>query len=285
MEGMPKFERKAANALEAGAFGVALLAALDASPAKALEIDPSTSWQQGIERNLHQSVQEDKEEHAVVYVQFKDGSGTWLAPEKGTAKQAAFIPVEIERKASSFGKPVEKICFLHTHPMEVPRQLAVGKNIPDIEVISSPPSAGDIVAGSTVPSLQKNAYSFTWGVADNRGVWYFAGTQSSEEKAKSASSVLANKAYNAFVNESLEPTFNFAAELPKLQHAYKEHLGGELRFVPYDQVGKEAPCAGVQPTASTEAQTQNPQSTEAISPNGVEARPVGKVEPAPLRNY
>lgn len=242
MEGFKKLEGKKVSLVEIGTLVAALIGAVDATPAHALEIEPSTSWHNGISENIRQSALKESVEHGAVYVQFGDNSGMWLPVSSGETKRLDMNMREVQRQARSMGKIISNICVLHTHPIEINR---TSIKIPGVASESIPiaPSSGDI-ANANSKSLIPTGNTFTFGAADGLGIWYFSGGKTLEVPSTPNVQKFGAE-YKDFIIKSTKGDFNLQAELPKLQEAYRMYLNGEVRFVPYDQIEKEPPCAGV----------------------------------------
>lgn len=262
MEGFKRSEKKF-GVIETSTAIAALLSALDAAPVQALEIGHHTSWHNGVGQDVRESVRKDKIEHVATYVQFADGSGAWLSSPKGEAQKVTTNIRELQKQARGYGKAVSNICILHTHPTEVNRtHMQVSGVAP--ESVPIPPSAGDIANARSKELFQQGMDKFTFGAADNLGVWYFA-EKKSEGNARQTK-IDDNgfrAAYTQFIVKSTRKGFDFGAELPRLQQAYTSYLNGEIRFASYEQIKNESPCAGVGPlperlTEPSQAATKSP---------------------------
>jgi hypothetical protein len=226
----PRTEEEKGHGIETAALVAALIAALDAAPAEALEIDPKLSWANGIEQKVRPSVQTDSVERGVVYLQYEDGSGEWLNPSAGEAGRVTIrIPTKTE-------KPVSKICVIHTHPTEINRQHI---KIPDVlpENIPIPPSRADIASARNPRAHQ------IFAAADSLGVWYFSESDKNPNSKIEESKF--REAYTDFIVKSTQTRFSMDAELPQLKRAYNQYLQGDVRFVSYEGLKGEPPCAGV----------------------------------------
>ena len=256
-EGAPKQEKKEkklSGALEIGFLATALLAAHP--EAQALEMAPHTDWTTGIQRNVRESVLKEKIEHAVVYIQFTDGTGTWLPVVRGEKMRVNVNLLEEheELEGARGQRQVQKMCMLHTHPSEAHRDGLGEKSLQSL----NPPSPGDIrgalISGAYYAKFGAGEHNLTHLVADSQGIWYYAhdgspqrreavvtmGNLRTSEKGK-----LWNRSFDDFVLASTDRMFNFKQEFPALKQAYKQHLSANIRFVPYSAVPKESACAGV----------------------------------------
>lgn len=264
MEGFRKPEKKKLGTAEIGAMLITLFSALDAVPAQALEIMPGTSWQNGVDQNVRSSALKGKVEQGAVYVQFADNSGTWLSTSDGEAQKLNMNIREVQRQAHSTGKTISDICILHTHPAEINR---VHIKIPGVtpETVPIPPSRGDIEIAQS-KQLSAGTDNLTFGAADSLGVWYFSG-KNMGDKPQSSSEDNSQKFYahyKDFVVKSTDRGFSFHAELPKLQQAYRQYLNGDVRFVSYEQIKNEPPCAGTNYSMKNQTQ-ENRAATEKVS--------------------
>jgi hypothetical protein len=88
--------------------------------------------------------------------------------------------------------------------------------------------------------LQNDIYA----VADTSGLWYYrpSNAQSVSQEADKEW----RKAFGTFGTKSvLDPNFNFKTEYAALRKAYQVQYHADIRFVPYSEISKEPPCAGV----------------------------------------
>ena len=98
---------------------------------------------------------------------------------------------------------------------------------------------------------------FNYFVADQRGIWYYRQankldyrTPDEQDMAKKIGSNEAREVWwkdfeaLALKSESA-PDLTVLQEYKRLQQSYKLNVGGMVRFVPYEKVASEPPCAGV----------------------------------------
>jgi hypothetical protein len=242
MEGFGK-KREEIGRAEIGALVIAAFSALDAGPAQALEIQPSTSWNKGVVENVRESAIKEKVEHVATYVQFADGSSEWLKSSAHEAASGTVDILDLEAQARSKGKKVSKMCVIHTHPAENYRGPQYKPQVP-AERIPMSPSPGDIIAARRATSILGNS-PIVRAAADGNGVWYYSGEKGPVDEKKFLSSA------QSILGRAFYKDFDLNAELPKLQQAYRDYLHGEVRFVPYEKIKDESPCAGVQAPAGS----------------------------------
>jgi len=242
VEGLKKSEKKGISSIELSALVIALVSAVDAAPAQALEVEPSTSWFNGVGQNVRGSVLTDTVERSVAYAQYADGTGEWLQPTTGESSGVTVNVSALQKQAHKSSKVVSKICILHTHPIENYRAQQDRIPIP-LERVPASPGEEDIASVHSLKrKLPAGMNTFSFGAADGRGVWYYSGWKTGDKKIDDKKF---DAAYGDFMLKSITKDFNFDAELPKLQQAYRHYLNGEIRFVPYEQIKNEPPCAGV----------------------------------------
>lgn len=247
--GKKSIENRRSAPLEAGAFAMAILGAIDATPAKSLEIAPSTSWQVGIQNNIRNSVLKEKVEGGAVYFLYKDGSGAWASVANGekssiTRSTAPEITYIVQNARD---KKIEIRCDIHTHPMV---NTFKGPRGAEYAISVAPPSFTDINYAEAEAAIKNSyrTYKFDYeksvqGVADSKGIWYYSSAKN--ELISPESRRVFSQAAGTFSGRAiLDPAFDFPSEYQKLRNAYRA-IGSDVRFVPYEQLDQEPPCAGV----------------------------------------
>jgi hypothetical protein len=294
----PKQEKKLPWA-EAGLAAAALFAAVDAGPAQALEMDPNTSWKEGIQK-LHTAVTQEKNEVATTFLRFTDGSEAWPSTIGGTTENVTINPAKelnfVQEKYA--GKKIESRCTIHTHPQQ-------SFKYPSSKILNFPftsPSNKDIqgdmrdtksLVGTYALMRMPVKHSIS-AVADSSGIWYYRGN--SEKMPAPEQEEAWSKVYQNFSAEAAaNPNFNWDIEYAKLQQAYKVNLSGDIRFVPYDKVASEPACAGVDykagarviQTPAKKAEPTMPKveptvlTRPALPPSGTETRQNIDLDPPP----
>jgi len=280
LEGSPKKqEKKHSNLLEVGALAATML--LQSHPgAKALEVPTDTPWVTAIQENVKKSVKNEKLENYFVYLKFSDDLpwnkeyGKWLPAQEGNSKWV--IPAfstgaeQMEKHVETEGKKewrsvLKSICIGHTHTTAATKKSGIefGVKSENLDTLPAPPGPGDIRGISNI----KRGYRFegvghltdyfNYFVADQRGIWYYRqankldyNTPQEQEMSKKIGTNEAQenwwKDFEALTLKSesgLDLTGSL--EYKKLLESYKINLGGSVRFVSYEQVAGEPPCAGV----------------------------------------
>lgn len=249
--------QKRSGIVEATAFAAALLGAIDQGPARALEIPPGMSWEQGIRERVRGAVMKENKENEAMYLRFSDGTSTWAAVYAGSIYKPGDDKMTVQNTLQTElnhlserhrGKTAEVRCAVHGHPDIFKFPAVQGKKYsPQLK----PPSYEDVKA-SDAHEQYKWLYSILKievkqnieAAADNSGLWYF---KRSDQKSFDSGKLEAwKKTYANFVGESFfRKDFNFEVEYQKLRHAYRDYLGADVRFVSYENISKEPPCAGV----------------------------------------
>ena len=251
---------KRSGLLEAGAFAAALLGAIDHGPAQALEMPHGMSWEQGVRERIRGAVMKEPMESEAMHLRFTDGTSTWAAvyagkaeiitDEKGVKKMTVqnTLQQEISYLSKNFrGKTVETRCSIHTHPDAFKQSTTTGIEFsPPYE----PPSTDDVkksVAGNsfrrTYAILGIDVKDDISAAADTKGIWYFnqAGREFNEKNLEEFKKIQGTFIGRSYFNKN----FNFDTEYQKLRQAYRDYLGADVRFVSYEDISKEPPCAGV----------------------------------------
>ncbi|MBI5457357.1 hypothetical protein HY971_01355 [Candidatus Kaiserbacteria bacterium] len=283
--------QKRSGMVEAAAFATVLLGAIDQGPAQALEISPGTPWNRAITQNVRNAVVNDKNESATAFIHFADKSGVWPSISDGNKQNVDYDPnKEFEFVIKNFlGKSIGVRCHLHIHQNSTlpSRYLEKSNALPYL-----PPSIGDVNSAESVMSNQqlKQAYASKKMpirinmeiVADSKGLWYHSPVH--DLPISDASKGEWVKAYDNFVNGSaFNPSFDFKVEYPKMQQAYRTHLRSDVRFVPYEKIAEEPPCAGVDYKPGMlkpnyDVKVDQPATTPQKKEPEVIVRPPGKVQ-------
>jgi hypothetical protein len=248
------------GAVETIAFATVLLGAIDHGPVQAMEMPQGTSWEQGVGQRIREAVMKEKHENAAIYVRLSNGESLWPAHFSGEEIHAGdekasvgtvTSQAELDFLSKQRGATVEARCTIHTHPDAFTFSTTQGKSF---SPRFKPPSSED-VGKSSEDTSYKTFYSMLHvgikkdisAAADNSGLWYFK--RSDKETIDSAKVDKWKETYGNFIGRSyFEKNFNFDLEYSKLRSAYREYLGADIRFVPYEQIANEPPCAGVEYT-------------------------------------
>ncbi|RJR12855.1 hypothetical protein C4585_02745 [Candidatus Parcubacteria bacterium] len=254
------FERRTkTDVIKAGVFVAALVAGHE--HAEAAEISADISWEQGAVE-LERSVKEDLSEVAITFALYRDGTYEWLPMQQGNEKNVYALPSsEIAAALSgSRGKQVEKICDLHTHNSKAIEKMYseyFGSSIVFDGFV--PPGIGPMSDLTTArvrsANISKDAReyevdvgTFTAGVFDARGVWYFRVMEQSEEDqhadVRKVDEQELQYLSSEFTMAAMKPDFDFETAYKKLIEVYRTQAHAIVRFVPYDQLQYEPPCAG-----------------------------------------
>ncbi len=244
-----------------------ILAAAPTMKAEALEIEPTASWNQGIDAAKN-SVQEDINETQFTFFKTGEGVGYWSPMTEGEVDTVALEVTKITQiaKEKISGGEIESICVGHTHPI-IPEYAEYFSEGDDRwRTISIPPSEGDI---KTVYSLvgefmrygldpQHNLESFA---VDARGVWYYDYVHKADLESETEFEMVKNHGseeargqwlqdMTSFVNDTIDPDIDVREldSYKQLQHSYRVNLAASVRFVPFSEINEEAPCAGVRPS-------------------------------------
>lgn len=248
----PSNERRRAGTLEVVALATTLLGAVDQRPAEALEVAPETSWNVAITKNIRDAVLHEKNERFVVFTRFKDGSFAWPSVVNSDSPNMMTYSTKGEMQymlKNHKGRSFEIRCSIHTHPLyylENPSgdRITAPYNPPNY--IDASPENAQVSAKikSEYQRLKLPLKEDIYAVADASGVWYY--TLSPEAKISPGAQEEWLKVFYAFNTKSFtEKDFNFTKEYSILQQAYRTHLKVDVRFVPYSEIEKEPPCAGV----------------------------------------
>ncbi len=244
------------NTLRAGLVATSLFGAHDNM--QAAEIPRDATWKQGVEL-LQQSVRESAVEAGATFIVYTDGSTGWLPPAKGEQLRVVKPPPEIvEEIGRQRGeRNVALLCDIHTHPKVSIEQ---EYKIPDARYAYSPPSYGDtfvVSRGGRQEDFPKLAGKpgfqvehFTAALFEPRGAWYWRHTTDEERARQPADSRKwrdivdeFEKKQTDFVTASANPNFDLNSEYPRIREAYRK-ITTEVRFVPYEKIHDEPPCAG-----------------------------------------
>lgn len=233
------------------------------------------SWETGVSFLRKQALESSVEFSAFYF--FAGGRGEWTeflpGQELGTRPDFQGAGQVLKRFVSRRPKSL-RLCALHTHPLRAnlalakmdkqtlrDRYLSGLENLPEIP--SSPPGQADI-------SLELGGDELAAGVAlhkataalDSLGVWYFSLRPEEESQEhffqRMGFAPAAVAPYESLdINQTRTPFMIQVASqkipaekislLPSyrlLQLAYAAQ-DAAIRFVPYSQVGKELPCAGL----------------------------------------
>lgn len=250
-------KQRRSGIVEATAFAATLLGAIDHGPAQALEIPPGMSWEQGIRERVRGAVMKENKENEAMYLRFSDGTSTWVAIYAGSIYKPGDDRMTVQNTLQTElnhlserhrGKTAEVRCVVHGHPDIFKFPTVQGKEYsPQLK----PPSYEDVKA-SDAHEQYKWLYSILKievkqnieAAADNSGLWYFK--RSSQQSFDPEKLEAWKKTYTNFVGGSFfKKDFNFEVEYQKLRHAYRDYLGADVRFVSYENISKEPPCAGV----------------------------------------
>jgi hypothetical protein len=252
VEGNPGIEKKKRSSLtEAAVLSVGLLSAHP--EAQALELPAYTPWHIAIEDNVRQAVKKDKVEHATTYVQYTDRSGEWVSLWKGETGRVENDPLSDLEKIynQKRGREIAATCNIHTHPEEI-----FGKLYRLKKVAYNPPSPNDMKYALAVTfdyvSNGRSADTVRFAVADPKGLWYFGPTREGRSMdLKSLKTLLGQPSENTsanlsdFIVNGSTSSFDFNQSLSGLNIEYGKRFAGSVRFVPYEKVATEPPCAGV----------------------------------------
>jgi hypothetical protein len=276
-------KRRRTGLLEAAAISIpTFLSSLDSGPAKALEIDPATSWVVGVTDNIRNTVMDKKEtvESQVSYILFKDGSGTWPHVAKGE-----LVPSKKKESRFSFrrdsgtelayirthhtGKEILKPCRFHTHNQSIAIVKDTAGN--EYHLKYAPPSHTDLEYKETEQSWKWYAAlqgmpvkEMVFGVADPSGIHYYQ-THDQEKLNDSDRQHEWKEAYNDFIKKSVrDVNFDFKKEYSALQKAY-ENLGAEVHFVPYEEVPNKQVCSWLDREDEQKVSKSVHQETEGVS--------------------
>lgn len=252
---------KLGKAIEAGA--VALSLTLPHEHIVAAEINPETSWVEGI-AEIKRSVLEDPIEHAAVFIVYEDGSAGWLPTMKGeTGEVISDLRIIVPGIASEReGRNIARVCDIHTHPVAA---IEAEFNVKDGHDAYSPPSYGDtfvisrggrqdmmVKLGNEI-GLSLESKSHVAAVFDPHGVWYYRALSEEEIVALPLDERPFNEIVDEFehqqkefVQSSTAHQFNFTNAYHDMQQAYKTKVRTHVRFVPYEKIADEPVCAGVE---------------------------------------
>lgn len=256
-------KRKQSGLIEATALATVLLSTVDQSPAQALEIPQKTSWNTAITEIVRDAVDEENE-HLVVFVGFRDGTFVWpqIVSSSHTNELKYTFNEEFAFMLKNFeGKHVESRCQIHTHP----RKSTVVTNTRSGEKYLapySPPSPQDVsVDNARFSRGVQDRYDLfnapigrdVYAAADFSGIWYYRPTSRSVEFSQKDLKEW-TKAISAFTSVIIfDDQYDFNKEHEKLREAYQKYLHADVRFVPYENIEREPPCAGVDYKAETES--------------------------------
>ena len=243
---------------------VAALTVLDHNPAHALELASQTSWSNAVTESIKESVRKDTNESRFTYLKYSNNEGEWVQTTSGEGARTEFNVAQYARTLLSNPKysAVEKICSGHSHPNEVFRSST--PNSDAYKKLAAPPSTlpGDLQTAGVVErelgAFRIPREKLVNFVADTYGIWYFRTAQPSDYRSDDGRNKMNqintpeakgkfDKAYLTFIRKSLMPNINLTEtqEYKNLLEAYRVNRGGIVRFVPYDKVPLEPPCAGV----------------------------------------
>ena len=283
--------------VEATAFATALLGALDHGPVQAMEMPQGMSWEQGVGERMRGAVMKEPRENGAIYIRLPNGESYWPSSYKGevirdgddsaTVRILSISQAEIDYLSKYRGVTVEARCTIHTHPDAFKFTTVSGENYsPQFK----PPSAPDVQKTGAEDSFRRMYNIMHIGVkdnlsavADNRGLWYFK--TSNKDTFDPASVKKWENVYGNFIGRSyFDRNFNFETEYQKLRQAYQEYLGADVRFVSYNDIGKEPPCAGVDYKKTSIEPNYDVKINQPVAPSekkGPEmvARPAGQTQP------
>jgi len=251
------------NVLRSGLVAASLMGAVEHDRVEAAEIQPGATWEEGVSE-MTRSVREDPAEHTATFVAYADGTYEWFVAGVGTQKGVFGVPSDLLGSAlakHSGGKPIERLCDMHTHNKKVIEEMYekfFGK--PIIFDGYVPPGAGEISDLATAIARERNISSaiaasgarlnaFEAAIFDPRGVWYFRyridpdAPQFTDDEFVKHSEELKN-ASSKFTIAAMEPGFNFEMAYKDFTDAYAQKLQTTVRFVPYENLKDEPPCAG-----------------------------------------
>lgn len=265
LEGLKKQEnRSAMNTLRAGVAALTLLSAVGHEKAQAAEILPTATWEQGV-NELHRGVMQDPVEYAAVAAVLPGKKIAWPSTIRGEADgvKAYFSKTIRELADQTNGEAVLNYCDIHTHPVaSAATEFGITGRADNAYF---PPSVGDawvVTRGGRQDVIPKYAKEkgvdikqLTTAAFDPHGVWYYR-TLNEEERAGyqtlARGEIFLDENQNDFIKRihepftraSVKPGFDFWVEYGKLRSAYRQRLGTEIRFVSYDELKSEPPCAG-----------------------------------------
>lgn len=228
---------------------------------QAIEMEPSISWMNGIEK-IKDNVFEEGPEQLAVFVLFADGTSRWLKFTEGEELKVRMNIKAVKEEMLNIhqeGKEIARMCHIHTHPVEAivsyakvdnPQKVYAPPSYPDTFVISKG-GIPDIIS-SFGEEIGEHVESQVAAVLDPQGVWYYRAFTEDELQANKSHS---NDSYTEiaedfekkrlnFVRSSARDGFSFENEYSEIQSAYGQ-VNTKVRFVPYDQIGNEGVCAGI----------------------------------------
>ena len=256
-------ERKTrSDILKAGLVAASLTAPFDHGPARAAEIPPEAAWLQGV-AELQRDAREETVEDAATFLIYDDGSQEWLTPTRGKPNGGVRGPntESIARTISEHQKAGlnTAVCEIHTHPAEVIEKY-YGIEKTKAQRGYMPAWTGDIATAREREDLislyvrQTGAHvdAYTAAIFDPQGVWYFRALTDTEAAQypteRTLDDMLKAEEFmylsTNFTSRSLTPEFNFESQYDDLRKIYQEKLHTVIRFVAYENLRHEPPCAG-----------------------------------------
>lgn len=245
--------------LKAGLIAASLLGAHD--KLEAADIPPNATWEDGV-TELRRSVMKEPVEYAAAAAAFHNGSTIWPRTLRGDIDGvlADYRNMIRELAEHARGEPIQNFCDIHTHSVASIRHEFGIRNAAGLAY--APPSAADafvVTKGGrqeTIPRFARahglQIQSVTAAVFDPRGVWYYRTLADGERQEYGTTdrpfthveNEFSNKVHTPFTTSSVLPDFNFKVEYEKLRTAYRQMIGTEIRFVSYEDLTSEPPCAG-----------------------------------------
>lgn len=257
---MPRHKQATSDLFTVGIVAASLLGAH--GKVEAADIQPEATWTQAVQE-LRRSVLEEPVEFAAAGAELRSGKMVWPRTIRGEADgvRADFRQMMRQLATNIQGEPVRNFCDIHTHQTA---STASEFDIPSgAERAYVPPSLGDtfvVTRGGRqemIPEYAEAEFGMhiehvTTAVFDPRGVWYYR-TLNDEERQRYETDprgmVTNRKTFipeiqEPFVRSSVLSNFDFKVEYEKLRTAYRQKIGTEIRFVTYEDLGNEPPCAG-----------------------------------------
>lgn len=258
-----KEKSNARELLKASVIAATALIGAPHMKAEALELTPDTSWLQAVDQ-MKTSVQEDGNEMRFTFLKTGLDTGVWLPMASGEDSRVA---LEITKMAQLTHEQVKNgevtgVCIGHTHPVFTEYAESFPDGDDSWRQVSAPPSEADIRTVLDV-AMEFNRYGIgheqtEFFAADPRGIWYYDFVNKSDLKSVEEQNAAQNAGtpeakeqwldvFSDLVRASVDPDVDIRQlELYKeLQQVYRTNLKANVRFVPYDEVGSEPPCSGV----------------------------------------
>ncbi|MCX6800056.1 MAG: hypothetical protein NT091_02845 [Candidatus Falkowbacteria bacterium] len=247
MNNIPKniFNKKRQNIIPiltatAISFG-ALMGGID--NANSAEATPKALWTKGLDI-LKKNIAESDHLARGVFVLDAKQKGHWIG--YGEDYQAVEPITEYLEKNPNDNT----LCYITTVPKEVAAKKAglSKENLP--ETLSFPPSNGDVADVDEFGAIEQafeNGNNMQFATIGPNGLWYYDKADNNNNKKENLKPALErlkdmSEARNEYINKSKDSS---PIELyEKLQNAYN-NIGIKVRFVSYEDLAKEPPCAGV----------------------------------------